>query len=103
MSDIFDIRDIPQGHERWTFVKGFVQALSGVPQNAVQRNLTDADVRREGKRRGLSLGRPSKAATWIILNTDAVRSDVADWTRENAPEHRSECDFVGFARAHGRS
>lgn len=99
----FDIRQIPAGAERWSFVKGFVTALSGVPHNPVQRNLTDAEVRREGKARGLSLGRPSKAAQWVILNTDAVRADVIAWTAEHNPEHRSECDFVGFAAAHGRA
>lgn len=98
----FDIRAIPAGAERWRFVKGFVTALSGVPHNAVQRNLTDREVAREGRERGLSKGRPSAAATWLILNTDLVRADVIAWTAENNPEARSECDFVGCAEAHGR-
>ena len=97
----FDIRAIPAGAPRWEFVKGFTTALSGVPHNPVSKNLTDAEVRREGRARGLSLGRPSKAATWLILNTDATREDVAAWTATES-DCTNECDFVGYAAAMGR-
>ena len=123
----FDIRSVPAGHERWAFVKGFTEHFpvimglsSGVPQRAVQRNLTDAQVRKDGKERGLSKGRPSAPAIWLILHTDAVRSDVEVWTLENnttlaerwhadavrAAERDEEappvpCDFKGYALSLG--
>ena len=94
----FDLRDYADNAERWKVCKAFTEAITGVRQNPVTRNLTPSEIAAEGRRRDLSRGRPSKWAQALILHTDVTGADVEAWTEAEGGSGRN---FKAYALAHG--